>query len=87
MTLYDEEITFYSKDFYLGVSKDKKSVCGEVFMKKWKFIKKGDKYSFYLEEEDNKNILTESDNVAKIKGEKKKEENQQFRLIEIVGSL
>ena len=87
MTLYDEEITFYSKDFYLGVSKDKKSVCGEVFMKKWKFIKKGDKYSFYLEEEDNKKILTESENVAIIKGERKKEENQQFRLIEIVESL
>ena len=80
VTIFNNEITFYSNDFYLGLSKDQKTICGQEFMKGWKYKKNGDKYSFYLDE---KLLLTESDSKLIFKEEQKNKVNQQFRLIEM----
>ena len=78
--IYDNEITFFSNNYYLGVNKDGKTVCGEEFMKRWKFEKTEYKYIFYFNK--NNMLLTESDNNPVIKKKHKKQEKQVFKLTE-----
>ena len=80
VTIYDDEITFFSNNYYLGVNKDGKTVCGEEFMKRWKFEKTANKYIFYFDKKDK--LLTESDNNPVIQKRHKKQENQEFKFIE-----
>ena len=83
VTILDDEITFFSNEFYLDIKDDKESTIGNQYMIKWKFIKKDEKYYFIYPEKDNYNILSiNDDNILKV-NKNSPGNNEMFKLIDV----
>ena len=79
--LINNEITLFSKDFYLSYDKEKKLVNGYQFMKRWTFEK--DKSNYLLYYENKNNILSINGNIAVISGNNFNRNNQLFQFIDL----
>ena len=83
ITLINNEITLFSKNFYLSYDEEKKIVTGYQFMKRWQIKKSSSNYLLYYESKNN--ILTisgDNGDEAIISGNNNKN-NQLFQFIDI----
>ena len=82
ITNIDNEITFYSNEFYLGIDEKEKMVKGFEDMNNWKFEVINKKYLIYYENKNN--VLTINENKALLKEEDENKQNQLFDLIDVI---
>ena len=80
ITIINNEITFYSNNFYLSIDNNNKNLKGYQYMVRWKYEKIEDKYLFYSDNKEN--ILTDNKNKAIINKENENKINQLFKLLE-----
>ena len=82
ITILDNDITLYSKGFYLDIKDDKENVFGCKYMKKWNFEKDNDYYCFINIEKDNNNILSIDRGEIRV-NKTNHGEKEMFQLIDI----
>ena len=81
MTLINNEITLFSKNFYLSYDEENKIVNGYQYMKRWKIENKKSNYLLYYKKKNN--ILTVNGYNLVISGNKDNK-NQLFQFIDII---
>ena len=82
ITLINNEITLFSKDFYLFFDEENKLVKGYQFMKRWKIEK--DKSNYILYYENKNNILSIDGEKAVISGNNNNRNNQLFQFVDLI---
>jgi len=82
ITLYENDITFFSNGFYLNIDK-KKITVGTKNMKTWPFEKEGNSYFFFNNEEGKKNYLSIRDDEDIRFNEKDHSITSKFQLYDI----
>ena len=80
--IINNEITFFSNNFYLSFDENLKIVNGYQYMKRWKY--EIEKLNFIIYFENKNNILTENEDKAIITGLNNNKENQIFQFIDIL---
>ena len=80
--ILNNEITFYSKNYYLSFDESQKKVNGYKFMKRWKYEIDNSNFIIYFENKNN--ILTLNGEKAFITGLNNNKENQIFQFIDII---
>ena len=81
LTLINNEITLFSKDFYLSYDEQNKLVNGYQFMKRWKFEKDKSNYLLYYE---NKNNILSIDGDKAVVRNNYNRNNQLFQFIDLI---
>lgn len=81
ITVYENDITFFSNGFYLDLSADKENVIGFEFMKAWNFEKNNGYYYLINKEKNEKNILSFENGEIKVNKDFPGE-NELFELID-----
>ena len=84
ITILGNEITFYSKGFYLDLNINNETIMGLKSMKPWNFEKNGDFYNFFYPKKEKNNILSICKDSV-IVNKESVGENEMFQLIEILG--
>ena len=82
VTLLNNEITLFSKDFYLFYDEKNEIVKGYQFMIRWKFEKYDSNYLLYFGNKNN--ILTVDGSRAVISGNNNNKSDKLYQFIDII---
>ena len=82
ITIFEDEITMLSNEYYLDIDKNKEIAVGAQYMKRWKFVKENENYYFINIEKKINNILSMEGKNIKVNKDKPGQ-NELFQLIDI----